>query len=505
MTDLHATAVREAPLTVAVIGAGVSGVVTARTLSEVGCSVTVFEQAPDVGGVWSASRAYPGISTQDDRVSYSFSDAQLPVEAGAHPSGADVRAHLERYLQQHGLLERLHLSTRVVEADLQPDDTWELVTEGPEGRGTHRFDWVVAANGLFSIPHVPDWTGRAAFEAAGGAVLTPGVLADGSVLDGRRVVVVGWGKTACDVAVVAARRGSTAALVARRLTWKYPKRIGRTGLDFRHLVLTRAGERLISAGYRSATGRVLLSRIPERMPRKLLGKALARAIDRSDRLSALGLRPTLDVGASTSLVTDGFYRTVEDGSLTVHREASIAALGGDGDGPWVELDDGTRIRADVVVAATGYHQAAEFLSDGVHDLVRTEDASILLYKHVLALDVPHLAFIGSAHSYRSPLISEVTAAWLAGVLLGRVRLPSPDEQRRVAARHRLTTGRGAGTRTGHLPGVSSTELDELLTELGVPLPRRVRRKQILTPFDPADYAESLDRFRASAAVVARAR
>ena len=194
-----------------------------------------------------------------------------------------------------------------------------------------------------------------------------------------------------------------------------------------------------------------------------------------------------------------------DGALTVHREASIAALGADADGPWVRLEDGTRLRADAVVAATGYHQAAEFLSDGVHDRVRTDDASILLYRHVLALDVPHLAFIGSAHSYRSPLISEVTAAWLAGVLLGRVRLPSLEEQRRVAARHRLTTGRGAGARTGHLPGVSSAELDELLAELGVPLSRRTRRKQVLTPFDPADYAESLNRFRRSAAPAVRAR
>lgn len=495
------TTVRNAASTtsVAIIGAGVSGIVTARMLADVGCRVTIFEQAADVGGVWSESRRYPTISTQDDRRSYSFSDAPMPEEFGEHPRGADVRAHLAQYVAAHGLAPHLHLATEVVTVGPVDDRTWEVETSGPRGRTTARFDWVVAANGLFSIPHVPDWPGRDAFEAAGGRVLTPGSLGDGSVLHGRTVVVVGWGKTACDVATVASGIAETTTLVARRLTWKYPKRIGSSSLNFRHLVLTRAGERFIGAGYRTAKGRILLSRLPERLPRKLFGRWLANRIASADRLDQLGLRPTLEVGASTSLVTDGFYDAVGAGRITVAREASVVAVGADDAGPWCEITGGKRIAADTVIAATGYEQSADFLADSVLREVDDNDAAIQLYRRVLAVDFPHLAFMGSAHSYRSPLISEVTAAWLAGVVSGLVTLPSIGEQRRLATPHRLTAGKVKGVRTGHLPGVASAELDGLLRDLGVPLSARTRLKQWSVPFDPADYARSLSTFRSRAA------
>lgn len=38
--------------TVAVIGAGISGVVTAAHLKEAGLTVTVYERGSQVGGVW---------------------------------------------------------------------------------------------------------------------------------------------------------------------------------------------------------------------------------------------------------------------------------------------------------------------------------------------------------------------------------------------------------------------------------------------------------------------
>ncbi len=476
-------------LRVAIIGAGVSGIVTARVLTDAGIEVTVFEQRADVGGVWSASRAYPGISTQDDRRSYAFSDMPFPDAGPAHPAGAEVREYLERYLRRHGLTDRVRLASTVLDA--RPTGSgWALEVAGPDGREESDFDWLVCANGVFSTPHVPDWPGRAQFEAAGGRVLSPGSLGDGGVLDGRRVVVVGWGKTACDLAVVAAARGRGAAVLARTLTWKYPKRIGLGPLTFRHLVLTRAGERLVAGAYRSSSGRIRVSRLPERVPRKLLGRLIADSVDRATGLSALGLRPDLDISASTGLVSDGFFEAVREGRLAVHRGASIESLGADDHGPFVRTAGGDRLGADVVLAATGFEQRLPFLPDAlVHDAV-DEHGALLLHQRVLALDVPRLAFIGWAHSYRSPLTSEIAAHWLAGLLQGRLPSPGPRE-RGSAARFRLS-GRGLGSaRVADLPGVSMRELDDQLRALGVRLPVRVRLRQLWAPVEPADYESVL--------------
>lgn len=47
---------------VCVVGAGLSGLVSAKVLQEDGFEVTVFEKAPELGGVWASFRHYPGIS-----------------------------------------------------------------------------------------------------------------------------------------------------------------------------------------------------------------------------------------------------------------------------------------------------------------------------------------------------------------------------------------------------------------------------------------------------------
>lgn len=60
---------------VGIIGAGFAGLSTAKVLRAFGFDVTVFEKEPDVGGVWAASRRYPGLTTQNPRTTYALSAA----------------------------------------------------------------------------------------------------------------------------------------------------------------------------------------------------------------------------------------------------------------------------------------------------------------------------------------------------------------------------------------------------------------------------------------------
>lgn len=477
-----------------IVGAGVSGVVTARVLSGLGVEVEVHEQRSDIGGVWSASRAYPGISTQDDRRSYAFSDLAYPAGTTEHPTGAEVRTYLESYVAKHGLGDRIHLGSAVVSAEPQGDG-WRVRTRGPAGDAEVTADWLIAANGVFSEPHVPAWPGRDGFEAAGGRIVVPSDLGAGEALDDQKVVVVGWGKTACDLAAVSAGRATSTDVVARTLTWKYPKRIG-LGVTFHHLVLTRAGERVIAAPYRSPDGRILLRRLPERLPRKLIGRAIARSIDRRTGLTGLGLRPTLDISASTSLETEGFFAAVKRRRIVVHREQTVEELAVDAGQPVVVLANGTRLPADVVVAATGYDQSLDFLAPGViQQATAKADGQLLLHRRILAVDVPRLAFVGWAHSYRSPLTSEIAAEWLGAVITGALRLSAASVQRTTAAAFPLTRNRPASGRTAHLPGVSMLELDQLLDDLGLPLTREQKAAQRFGAFDPSVYAYVLPALR----------
>ena len=471
---------------IAIVGAGVSGLATAKVLTTTGHDVTVFEKCDDIGGVWSASRRYPSVSTQDDRVTYSYSDFPMPASYPEYPSGELVQEYLERYAEHNGLHPLIEFGTEVLSAELVDDDArWDLQVAGPTGRSEESFDYLVAAHGTYSSAHVPEWPGRSEFEAAGGIVVTPSSLGTGALLDGRDVVIVGWGKTACDLAVVAAQRARSATLVVRQVHWKYPKRIGRR-LTAQHLLLTRVGEHLIAAPYRSTLGR--LGNQVTRLPRKMLALLLARSVARQLGLAELGLLPSTPFSDANSLVSEGFYEAVRAGRLRVVRDSSVVDARSRFGLPEVLLSGGETLAAEVLIPATGYQQQLKFFAPPTRQRLTEPAGELLLYRKVLPTAVPRVAFIGWSQSYRSPLLAEVQASWLAGLLLGSVQLPSTASQGRRASRYHLTHARAAAAGLPQMPSGSFYELDVLLEDLGQPLPRRVRHNQMSRFNDPADYA-----------------
>src|SRR5258708_38294454 len=113
---------------VAIIGAGVAGLATAKVLSQAGHEVIVYDKAPDVGGVWSRTRRYPGLTTQSPKAQYSLSDFPMPREYPAWPAGSQVQAYLAAYASHFGLDPALHLSAEVTSAVPAPDGGWALST-----------------------------------------------------------------------------------------------------------------------------------------------------------------------------------------------------------------------------------------------------------------------------------------------------------------------------------------------------------------------------------------
>jgi glycine/D-amino acid oxidase-like deaminating enzyme len=79
------------PRRVCVIGAGISGLVTAKVLLEDGFDPLVFEKDAALGGVWSPSRTYPGLCANNTRDTYAFSDHPYPPTAGMFPSAEHIR------------------------------------------------------------------------------------------------------------------------------------------------------------------------------------------------------------------------------------------------------------------------------------------------------------------------------------------------------------------------------------------------------------------------------
>jgi dimethylaniline monooxygenase (N-oxide forming) len=484
---------------VAIVGAGPAGLAAARAFRELGQDVVVFEAAPDIGGVWSTTRRYPGISTQSTRRCYAYSDRPMDGDPDECATGAEVGSYLQGFARDNGLEPLVRLGTRVGAAEPVDGGGWAFETHGPGGVGRETADWLVVANGLSCKPYVPSFPGREAFEAAGGSVLSPSDLGNGDVLHDRDVVVVGWGKSAADIAAAAAPVARSVTVVARRIGWKVPRRIG--ALSHQTVIHSRLGEHLLWGPHRTFRGRV--ARRLGRPLRVRLVRRLGEHMVQQLELDRRGLVPDLPADQLDHLLTDGFLEAVDEERVVVRRGSRIAGLHGDG-GPAARLDDGTVLPAQLVVAATGYDQDLDLFTDATRRALVDEQGDLLLLRHALPAAVPNLAFVGWVSTWHTLIGAEAQSLWVAAVALGLLEVPEKAHRRPQVYRlaHESAAARGVPqvSEAGSFPTV-----DTWLTDLGLMPSVWRRRRELLGPMDPAAYAPLLGRLRARQADLARSR
>jgi len=481
--------------TVGIVGAGFAGLSTAKVLKGFGYEVTVFEKAPDVGGVWSRSRRYPGLTTQNPRDTYALSDFPMPASYPEWPSGEQVQAYLQSYADHFGISADILLNTEVKHASFdEPSQTWRVVSErvgseaGSAEPASRSFDFLVVCNGIFSAPFMPAYQGSREFVREGGQLCHSTAFHDLEAARGKHVLVVGYGKSSCDVASALRGVSASTTLVTREVIWKVPKLLGDL-LNFKFLLLTRMGEGLFEYIELAGVERFLHG-AGKPIRDGMLGSVEA-VIARQLGLERLGLlpnKPLESIARSTvSLASDGFFEQVQKGQIIVKKGVEIQQLG---EGH-VLLSNGERVPADIIVCGTGFQQRVPFFSEDVTRRLTDARDNFQLYRSLLPLEVPRLAFNGYNSSFFSQLNCEISALWLLLYLRGELQLPAAGAQRaQIARRLRWMEERTEGkhAKGTNLIPFSLHHIDELLTDMRLPLGAVTRLKQWLLPVNPGDYA-----------------
>lgn len=163
--------------------------------------------------VWTLSPAF--------RFKDYLSEMPMPDEYPAWPSGPQVQAYLETFCTKFNLMDRIHLSEAVTSAVQDPsnDNSWTVTTcesstkDGtilPNGKErTYTFDVLLVCNGTFSDCFVPNYKGIEEFRKAGGTVCHTSEFLDLEEARGKDIIVVGYGKSACDSAVALSKVANT--------------------------------------------------------------------------------------------------------------------------------------------------------------------------------------------------------------------------------------------------------------------------------------------------------
>ena len=483
---------------VCIIGAGVSGLATAKVFLSQGHAVTLFEQRDTLGGVWSPARRYPGVRLQTKRDYYCFSDFPMPGHYPEFPSGQQVYEYLCAYAKHFQVDQAIEVRTEVrsvvARADGKPG--WRVHVRGLDtgNEGTHDYDFVVVCNGTFSQPNLPQFAGRDEFEQNGGVVLHSSDLHDLDQMAGRSVVVVGFGKSALDIAEASLARARSSAIIARGVPWKVPHRLlGRAHIM--HFILSRFTEIWFPHPGMGAGRRFLHTWL-----RPLVNaywRASEFVISRQVGLNSPDLRPDVPLRRAASCVTLTLdnLKLIRNGSILFHRGA-VARFVPNG----IELADGRRIDAEVVVLATGYRQDVPFLCATEKAKLFDADGSFLLYRALVSPGIPAMAFNGYNGVGACQLTAEVGAIWLVGWLTGRVEMPDCAAmlaaiRKELEVRRRLLS---AGAHSGsYVSPFPFGYLDQLLRDLGLPPADQHRRHfdWLFTPLQPTDYRGLLEKIQ----------
>jgi 4-hydroxyacetophenone monooxygenase len=208
------------PFRVAVIGAGMSGLLAAHRLHQAGVDVVVLEKNHDVGGTW-FENTYPGCRVDVANLFYSYSFAQRndwPDHFSPQPVLLDYfRTQADRL----GLRPLVRFDTEVTAVELdEAAMTWTLQLSGPGGHEEAlEANAVVSAVGQLNRPNMPDIPGIERFEGPA----FHSARWDHSVdLAGRKVVVIGTGASAAQFIPVVAEQAADLTIFQRTPAWFLP-------------------------------------------------------------------------------------------------------------------------------------------------------------------------------------------------------------------------------------------------------------------------------------------
>jgi 4-hydroxyacetophenone monooxygenase len=180
-------------LRVAIIGAGMSGILAAHRLRQAGVPFVVLEKDGDVGGTW-LENTYPGCRVDNPSHNYSYSFAQRHDWPFHYSPQAVLLDYFRRCADAFGVRDQVRFDTEVLSASWSDTDLrWHLRLRTPAGEEDLEADAVISAVGQLNRPSYPDIAGRETF--AGPSFHS--ARWDHEVdLSGRRVAVIGTGASA---------------------------------------------------------------------------------------------------------------------------------------------------------------------------------------------------------------------------------------------------------------------------------------------------------------------
>ncbi|MEM9213524.1 MAG: NAD(P)-binding domain-containing protein [Cyanobacteria bacterium P01_F01_bin.150] len=334
-----------------IIGAGFVGLGIAQALKAADIAYDQVDASDDIGGNWHHG-VYATAHIISSRKTTEFTHFPMPDDYPDFPSARQMLVYLHEFADHFGLREHIECDRSVTQVTPVEHSRWAVTFANGEER---YYKGVILCNGHHWCKRFPEFEGT--FD---GDIIHSKDYRHPRQLEGKRVLVIGGGNSACDIAAEAGRVGAASTLSMRDSVWFIPKTIaGMPVAELAQWWMPDWLQRLIIHGI------IRLSFGPHQsygMPKP--------------RHRLLSKHPTINNEVP-------YY--LKHGRIT--SKPGIERL----QGKTVRFVDGTAEQFDLIICATGYHVAYPFLPS---ELNRVLGATVQCYGGVHLADYKGLYFVG---------------------------------------------------------------------------------------------------------------
>jgi dimethylaniline monooxygenase (N-oxide forming) len=437
-----------------VVGAGSSGIAAAKALHDAGIAFDCFEKGERVGGNWvfensnGMSSAYRSLHINTSRERMQYSDFPMPKDYPDFPHHSLIAAYFDAYVDHFGFRDRIAFETGVDRAVRDDDGSWVVTLDSGEAR---RYDALVVANGHHWDPQWPDPPFPGTFD---GVESHSHHYKDNKDLEGKRVLVVGMGNSAMDIAVEAADVAERVYLSCRRGAHVIPKYLFGKPLD---QIATIPG-------------------MPFRLRQLFFTAALRIAVG---KMESYGLpKPDHRILEAHPTISGVILDRLGHGDVRVKPNIAERL------GSKVRFVDGTMEEVDAIIYCTGYRVTFPFFDGG---FLAAPGNDFPLFKRVFEPRFDNLFFIGLLQPLGAIMpLAEAQSRWVCELIRGDYALPSRKEMERDIRRDRDAMARRYVASKRHTMQV---DFDDYLLELRAEIERgrrRARRQRTSAAVRPFD-------------------
>lgn len=354
---------------VCVIGAGPCGLTAVKNLLAAGISdVVCYEEASAIGGNWVYDDApdrrsvYRATRLISSKHLSEFEDFPMPADYPDFPSHRQMLDYFKSYAERFGVIAKVVLNVRVESAKRLSGGRWSVTIASRDGSRVEAFDHLIVCSGHHREPLLPKYPG-----AFTGRVLHSREYKRPEPFEGQRVLVVGGGNSACDIAVDVSRVAASVSLSMRHGYFILPKVMFGRPIDQLYARMR---------SYLRFAPRFLQDALADATVRLELGPWEKYGLERP-KGRATSMHPTLNTAILAAL---------RDGAVLPRR--AIARL----DGERVHFSDGAAATFDTIIWATGYRFGYPFIDDAIMGPDFTQLPP--LYLTMMHPEIENLFFIG---------------------------------------------------------------------------------------------------------------